>query len=116
MDKQDIHIHVPEGAVPKDGPSAGVTLYTALTSLLTGDSVRKDIAMTGEISLRGEVLPIGGLPEKLMAAERAGIKEVLIPAKNEEDLEEVPEEIKEKLKIFPVKTVEEVLHHAIKED
>lgn len=116
MDKQDIHIHVPEGAVPKDGPSAGVTLYTALTSLLTGDSVRKDIAMTGEISLRGEVLPIGGLPEKLMAAERAGIKEVLIPAKNEKDLEEVPEEIKEKLKIFPVKTVEEVLHHAIKED
>lgn len=108
FDKTDIHIHVPEGAVPKDGPSAGVTLYTALTSLFLGKPVKKKLAMTGEVSLRGEVLPIGGLPEKLMAAERAGMETILIPDKNEEDLKEIPEEITKKLTIIPVHTIEEV--------
>lgn len=110
---KDLHIHVPSGAVPKDGPSAGVTLLTALTSLVTGIPVNRELAMTGEISLRGEVLPIGGLPEKLMAAERAGIKTVLIPFENEEDLREVPEEIKRELNIIPVKTIEEVIDLAL---
>ncbi len=105
----DLHIHVPAGAVPKDGPSAGVTIVTALVSLLTGKTVSTTLAMTGEISLRGSVLPIGGLPEKLMAAQRAGITKVLIPADNEEDLNEVAEEVKEKLEIVPVKKISEVL-------
>ena len=108
FEKKDVHIHVPEGAVPKDGPSAGVTLFTALSSLVTGKPVKKKLAMTGEVSLRGEVLPIGGLPEKLMAAQRAGIQTVLIPSKNEEDLKEVPEEIISKLKIIPVASIREV--------
>ncbi|MBR1741975.1 MAG: endopeptidase La [Lachnospiraceae bacterium] len=108
FDKTDIHIHVPEGAVPKDGPSAGVTLYTALTSLFLEKPVKNKLAMTGEVSLRGEVLPIGGLPEKLMAAERAGMETILIPDKNEEDLREIPEEITKKLTIIPVHTIEEV--------
>ncbi len=108
FEKKDVHIHVPEGAVPKDGPSAGVTLFTALSSLVTGKPVKKKLAMTGEVSLRGEVLPIGGLPEKLMAAQRAGIQTVLIPSKNEEDLKEVPEEIIAKLKIIPVASIREV--------
>ena len=115
FDKTDIHIHVPEGAVPKDGPSAGVTLYTALTSLFLGKPVKKNLAMTGEVSLRGEVLPIGGLPEKLMAAERAGMKTILIPDKNEEDLKEVPKEITEKLTIIPVHTIEEVKKESLGE-
>ena len=110
---KDIHIHVPQGAVPKDGPSAGVTLFTALTSLLTGVTVSPELAMTGEISLRGQVLPIGGLPEKLMAAQRSGIKTVLIPKENEKDLEDVPEETRAALKIIPVRTVEEVINHAL---
>lgn len=105
----DLHIHVPEGAVPKDGPSAGITLTTALASLVTGKAVSTDYAMTGEVSLRGGVLPIGGLPEKLMAAQRAGITKVLIPAANVEDLEDVAPEVKEKLEITPVKKVSEVL-------
>lgn len=113
LSDKDIHIHVPSGAVPKDGPSAGITLFTALTSLVTGIAPARDLAMTGEISLRGQVLPIGGLPEKLMAAERAGIKKVLIPAANQEDLKEVSEEIKEKLEIQPVDTIEEVIQHAL---
>ena len=100
-----MHIHVPEGATPKDGPSAGVTLFTALASLVLKKPVKKKLAMTGEESLRGEVLPIGGLPEKLMAAQRAGITTVLIPKKNEEDLKEVPEEITGKLSIIPVETI-----------
>lgn len=104
-----LHLHVPAGAVPKDGPSAGVTIVTALVSLLTGKGVNPDYAMTGEVSLRGTVMPIGGLPEKLMAAQRAGITKVFIPADNIIDLEEVAEEVKEKLEIVPVKTVEEVL-------
>lgn len=104
-----LHLHVPAGAVPKDGPSAGVTIVTALVSLLTGKGVSPDYAMTGEVSLRGTVMPIGGLPEKLMAAQRAGITKVFIPADNVLDLEEVAEEVKEKLEIVPVKTVEELL-------
>ena len=105
----DLHIHVPEGATPKDGPSAGITLVTALASLLTGKKVNPAIGMTGEVSLRGNVMPIGGLPEKLMAAERSGVKKVYIPEKNKEDLEEVPEEVREKLEIIPVKKISEVL-------
>ena len=105
----DLHIHVPEGAVPKDGPSAGITLTTALASLVTGKTVSPDYAMTGEVSLRGGVLPIGGLPEKLMAAQRAGITKVLIPFDNTDDLEDVAAEVKDKLKITPVKKVSDVL-------
>lgn len=107
--ENDLHIHVPSGAVPKDGPSAGITLVTALTSLVTDTPINPEYAMTGEVSLRGSVMPIGGLPEKLMAAQRAGIKKVLIPAENERDLEEVAEEVKEKLEIVPVETVEQVM-------
>ncbi len=113
MDKRDIHIHVPEGAVPKDGPSAGVTIMTAMTSALTGIPVRSGVAMTGEITLRGRVLPIGGLREKLLAAARGGVKEVLIPAENRKDLEEVPAEVKLQLAIHPVETALEVLDHAL---
>jgi ATP-dependent Lon protease len=105
----DLHIHVPDGAVPKDGPSAGITLVTALASLVTGHPVSTEYAMTGEVSLRGGVMPIGGLPEKLMAAQRAGITKVLIPAANEPDLDDVAEEVKEKLEIIPVKKVTDVL-------
>ena len=107
--ENDLHIHVPSGAVPKDGPSAGITLVTALTSLVTDTPVNPEYAMTGEVSLRGGVMPIGGLPEKLMAAQRAGIKKVFIPAENERDLEEVAEEVKEKLEIVPVETVDQVM-------
>ena len=110
MDKQDLHIHVPAGAVPKDGPSAGITMVTALASLVTGKKVRPDIAMTGEVSLRGNVMPIGGLPEKLMAAQRAGVRTVLIPRENVKDLEDVAEEVKEKLEIVPVKKISQVLN------
>ena len=110
MDKQDLHIHVPAGAVPKDGPSAGITMVTALASLGTGKKVRPDIAMTGEVSLRGNVMPIGGLPEKLMAAQRAGVHTVLIPRENVKDLEDVAEEVKEKLEIVPVKKISQVLN------
>ncbi|MDX1734407.1 MAG: endopeptidase La [Halioglobus sp.] len=108
-DKHDLHIHVPEGATPKDGPSAGVAMCTALVSVLTGIPVRADVAMTGEITLRGEVLPIGGLKEKLLAARRGGIKTVIIPKENERDLKEVPDNIKEDLTIRPVKWIDEVL-------
>lgn len=110
---RDIHIHIPQGAVQKDGPSAGITMFTAVTSLVTGKPVSPYLAMTGEISLRGQVLPIGGLPEKLMAAERAGIKKVLIPDDNVRDLDDVPEEIRDKLEIVPVKTVEDVIREAL---
>ena len=107
--ESDIHIHVPEGAVPKDGPSAGITITTALASLLTNKKVSGNIAMTGEVSLRGNVMPIGGLKEKLMAAERAGVKKAFIPKDNIEDLKDIPEEIKEKIEVIPVTTVKEVL-------
>lgn len=113
--EQDLHIHVPSGAVPKDGPSAGITLVTALASLVTGKVVSRKTAMTGEVSLRGGVLPIGGLPEKLMAAQRAGVQRVLIPVENESDLEEVAEEVKEKLEIVPVKKISEVLKMVLEE-
>ena len=109
IEKQDIHIHVPEGAVPKDGPSAGITIVTALTSLFTKKKVDPHIAMTGEVSLRGYVMPIGGLTEKLMAATRAGVKKVFIPDKNKEDLEDVPDEVKEKLEIVSIKKITDVL-------
>ena len=109
FDDQDLHIHVPDGATPKDGPSAGITLTTALASLVTGISVPPDVAMTGEVSLQGDVNPIGGLPEKLMAAQRSGVKQVFIPEENADDLKDVAEEVKEALTITPVSTVEEVL-------
>ncbi|HEI8900965.1 TPA: endopeptidase La [Proteus mirabilis] len=112
-EKRDIHVHVPEGATPKDGPSAGIAMCTALVSSLTGNPVRSDIAMTGEITLRGQVLPIGGLKEKLLAAHRGGIKTVLIPDENKRDLEEIPENIVADLDIHPVKTIEEVLTLAL---
>ncbi|WKE64143.1 endopeptidase La [Gallaecimonas kandeliae] len=115
-EKRDIHIHVPEGATPKDGPSAGIAMCTALVSSLTGNPVRADVAMTGEITLRGEVLRIGGLKEKLLAAHRGGIKHVLIPYENERDLEEIPENVKAALTIHPVKWIDEVLKLALAED
>ena len=114
FEDHDLHIHVPAGAVPKDGPSAGITLTTALASLVTGKDVDTDCAMTGEVSLRGGVMPIGGLPEKLMAAQRAGISRVFIPAENEDDLEDVAEEVKKKLEIIPVKKVTDVLGRLLK--
>ncbi|MBI2520718.1 MAG: endopeptidase La [Bdellovibrio sp.] len=112
-DKNDIHIHVPEGATPKDGPSAGVTMVTALASAVTGIKVFQDVAMTGEVTIRGRVLPIGGLKEKMLAAKQAGIKTVIIPSKNEKDLSEIPNDIKVGLKIVPCEMVEEVLRHAL---
>jgi ATP-dependent Lon protease len=111
--KADVHIHVPEGATPKDGPSAGVGMATALISALTKIPVRSDVAMTGEITLRGEVLPIGGLKEKLLAAHRGGITTVLIPDDNVKDLAEIADNIKEKLDIRPVKWIDEVLQVAL---
>ena len=111
--QKDLHIHVPAGAVPKDGPSAGITLVTALASLVTQKAVDTDYAMTGEVSLRGGIMPIGGLPEKLMAAQRAGITKVFIPYENQEDLEEVAQEVKEKLEIIPVKKVSQVLERVL---
>ena len=113
LENVDLHVHVPAGAVPKDGPSAGVTMYTALVSLLTGVPVRPDVAMTGEITLRGNVLQIGGLKEKLLAAHRAGIKRVIIPDRNVKDLIDVPEEVKKEIEIFPVKRMDQVLVHAL---
>ena len=113
FERKDIHVHVPEGATPKDGPSAGVALLTSIVSVLTGIPVRRDVAMTGEITLRGRVLPIGGLKEKLLAAHRAGIKTVLIPADNEKDLADIPDNVKRVLKIIPVANVEEVLRNAL---
>ncbi|WP_170463903.1 endopeptidase La [Ruegeria arenilitoris] len=113
FDKLDIHVHVPDGATPKDGPSAGLAMVTSIVSVLTGIPVRKDIAMTGEVSLRGNAMPIGGLKEKLLAALRGGIKTVLIPEENEKDLADIPDNVKEGLKIIPVKHVSEVLKAAL---
>ncbi len=115
FEKRDIHIHVPEGATPKDGPSAGVAMVTSIVSILTGIPVRKDLAMTGEVTLRGRVLPIGGLKEKLLAAVRGGIKTVLIPQENEKDLAEIPVNVKKELTIIPVSDAREVLRHALTE-
>src|SRR5438876_5398102 len=113
FEKKDIHVHVPEGATPKDGPSAGVAMVTSIVSVLTGIPVKRDIAMTGEITLRGRVLPIGGLKEKLLAALRGGLKTVLIPKENEKDLAEIPDNVKRGLKIIPIKTVDELLVEAL---
>ena len=109
LSESDLHIHVPDGATPKDGPSAGITLTTALASLLTGVAVPPDVAMTGEVSLQGDVNPIGGLPEKLMAAQRSGVQRVFIPRDNVDDLKDVAEEVKQALTITPVSAVEDVL-------
>ena len=111
--QRDIHVHVPEGATPKDGPSAGVAMVTSIVSALTGTAVRKDVAITGEVTLRGRVLPIGGLKEKLLAAHRGGLKTVLVPKENERELSEIPDNIKKELKIIPVATVDEVLKQAL---
>ena len=113
FDKKDFHIHVPEGATPKDGPSAGVGMVTSIISAITEIPVDKNVAMTGEITLRGLVLPIGGLKEKLLAAHRAGIKKVLIPIENKKDLVEIPKTIRESMEIIPVKNVDEVLKVAL---
>ena len=113
FEKKDFHIHVPEGATPKDGPSAGIAIVTSIISSITGIPVNKDVAMTGEVTLRGNVLQIGGLKEKLLAAHRAGIKKVLIPFDNQKDLIEIPETIRNSIEIVSVKTVEEVLKHAL---
>ncbi len=113
FDKRDIHVHVPEGATPKDGPSAGIAMVTAIVSVMTGIPVKKDVAMTGEITLRGRVLPIGGLKEKLLAALRAGIKKVMIPEENVKDLAEIPENVKSGLEIIPVSRMDDVLKHTL---
>jgi ATP-dependent Lon protease len=111
--RKNIHIHLPEGAVPKDGPSAGIGMVTSIVSTLSGVAVRPDIAMTGEVTLRGRVLAIGGLKEKLLAALRGGIKTVLIPQENVKDLAEIPDNVKEGLEIIPVEHVDAVLEHAL---
>ncbi|WP_028783372.1 endopeptidase La [Thalassobacillus devorans] len=116
VEKNDIHIHVPEGATPKDGPSAGITMATALVSALTGRPVRKEVGMTGEITLRGRVLPIGGLKEKSLSAHRAGLRKIIIPADNEKDLEDIPKSVRDDLEYVPVKHLDEVLEHALLED
>jgi ATP-dependent Lon protease len=113
FDRRDIHVHVPEGATPKDGPSAGVAMVTSIVSVLTGIPVRRDIAMTGEITLRGRVLPIGGLKEKLLAALRGGLTTVLIPKENEKDLAEIPDNVKAGLTLVPVASADELLKHAL---
>jgi ATP-dependent Lon protease len=113
FDRRDIHVHVPEGATPKDGPSAGIAMATAIVSVITGIPVRRDIAMTGEVTLRGRVLPIGGLKEKLLAALRGGIKKVLIPEENAKDLVDIPASVKNGLEIVPVSMMDQVLHHAL---
>jgi ATP-dependent Lon protease len=113
FEKKDFHIHLPEGATPKDGPSAGIGMVTAIISALTNVSVKRDVAMTGEVTLRGKVLPIGGLKEKLLAALRGGIKTVIIPFENEKDIRDLPESVKKGLKIISVKHVDEVLNIAL---
>ena len=113
FEKRDIHVHVPEGATPKDGPSAGIAMATSIVSVLTGIPVRRDVAMTGEITLRGRVLPIGGLKEKLLAALRAGITTVFIPKENEKDLAEIPDNVKKHLKLIPVAHVDDVIGQAL---
>jgi ATP-dependent Lon protease len=115
LEKSDIHIHIPAGAMPKDGPSAGVTMFTALVSMLSGVRVRHDVAMTGEITLRGRVLPIGGLKEKVLAAHRAGIKRVLIPERNKADLDEIPAEIKNDLEFIQISKMDQLLDAALEE-
>jgi ATP-dependent Lon protease len=113
FEKHDIHIHIPEGATPKDGPSAGITMATAMISAITKQKVRADVAMTGEITLRGRILPIGGLKEKLLAAKSAGVKTVFVPEKNMRDVEEISTEITEGLEIIPVSHMKDVLGKAL---
>jgi ATP-dependent Lon protease len=113
--EHDIHLHIPAGSQPKDGPSAGITMATALASLASGKAVHRDVAMTGEITLRGKVLPIGGLKEKVLAAHRAGLKTVIVPKRNEVDLDDVPDEIKEDIKFVFVDTVGDVLKAALED-
>jgi ATP-dependent Lon protease len=113
MKKTDVHVHVPQGATPKDGPSAGVTMFTAMVSRLTGCPVRPDVAMTGEITLRGLVLPIGGVKEKVLAAHRAGIKKVILPFRNARNLDDIPEEVRKDVEIVLVKKMSEVLEHVL---
>jgi ATP-dependent Lon protease len=113
FEKRDIHVHVPEGATPKDGPSAGIAMCTSIVSAFTGIPVRNDVAMTGEITLRGRVLPIGGLKEKMLAAHRGGITTVIIPADNQKDLADIPENIKQGLTIIAAQTVDDVLKVAL---
>ena len=113
-DKIDIHVHVPEGAIPKDGPSAGITMATSMVSALTGIPIDKQVAMTGEITLRGNVFPIGGLKEKALAAHRGGIKRVLLPKENENDIEEIPATVRNELELIPVSHVDEVLFEALR--
>jgi ATP-dependent Lon protease len=115
-EKNDIHIHVPEGAVPKDGPSAGITMATALISALTNRPVRREVGMTGEITLRGRVLPIGGLKEKAMSAHRAGLTDIIMPKDNEKDLEDIPESVRKDLTFIPVSHLDDVLKRALKEE
>ena len=111
--REDIHLHVPAGAVPKDGPSAGLAMVTSLASLLTGRPARPDVAMTGEVTLRGRVLPVGGIKEKVLAARRAGIRRVLLPERNRRDVEEIPVHLLDDLEIVYVDTIEEALQHAL---
>ena len=113
FDKIDIHVHVPEGATPKDGPSAGLAMATSIISVITGIPIRRDVAMTGEVTLRGRALPIGGLKEKLLAALRGGIKTVLIPEENAKDLQDIPENVKNGLEIVPVRWIDKVLEIAL---
>jgi len=115
FDKMDLHIHVPAGAIPKDGPSAGVAMFTSLASLLSGKTVRSDLAMTGEISLRGLVLPVGGIKEKTVAAARAGIRTVILPARNRRDYDDIPESARQKLQFIWVERIDEVLAAALEE-
>ena len=114
--EKDIHIHIPEGATPKDGPSAGVTMCTSMLSALTGIPVRKDLAMTGEITLRGNVLPVGGIKEKVIAAHRAGVKRVLLPEKNMEDLDELPANVRNSLSFKGIKDIDQVFEEALVKD
>ena len=113
FEKSDIHLHVPTGSQPKDGPSAGVTMATALVSLISGRPVRPDIGMTGEITLRGQVLPVGGIKEKTLAAHRSGLKTVILPKRNEADLEDLPEEVRTDLKFIFVDTIDQVIDAAL---
>ena len=113
LEKSDIHVHVPAGATPKDGPSAGVAMFTALSSLMTGRPVRSDVAMTGEISLRGLVLPIGGVKEKVLAALRAGIKTVMLPERNKRDLEEIPQDARDQLQLVWIENVDQAMATAL---